>query len=61
MLINIVKTVYPLTDIRLLEIVYSLPAELFKPKPIQSFVGICLIGILPDKVRLQPKVAVPKR
>ncbi len=50
------ETVYPLADIRLLELVYSLPTEMFKPAPhLRSlFRNICL-PILPDKVRLQPK------
>lgn len=51
-----VETVYPLADIRLLEIMYSLPAELFKPKPYsRALFRNLAIGILPDKVRLQPK------
>ncbi len=51
-----IETVYPLADIRLLEIIYSLPADLFKPKPYSRalFRNLCE-GILPDKVRLQPK------
>ena len=51
-----IETVYPLADIRLLEIMYSLPAELFKPKPYSRalFRNICK-GILPDRVRLQTK------
>lgn len=50
------ETVYPLADIRLLEIMYSLPAELFKPKPYSRALFRNLTkGILPDKVRLQPK------
>ncbi|AOZ99135.1 asparagine synthetase B family protein [Flavobacterium commune] len=51
-----IETAYPLADIRLLEIMYSLPADLFKPKPYSRalFRNICE-GILPDKVRLQPK------
>ncbi len=50
------ETVYPLADIRLLEIVYSLPIHLFKPKPYNRavFRNVCK-GILPDKVRLQKK------
>ncbi|MDI1323198.1 MAG: asparagine synthase-related protein [Algoriphagus sp.] len=50
------ETVYPLADIRLLEIVYSLPVHLFKPKPYNRavFRNVCK-GILPDKVRLQKK------
>ena len=51
-----IETVYPLADIRLLEIMYSLPADLFKPKPYSRALFRNLsIGILPDKVRLQPK------
>lgn len=51
-----IETAYPLVDIRLLEIMYSLPAELFKPKPYsRALFRNLAIGILPDKVRLQPK------
>ena len=51
-----VETVYPLADIRLLQIMYSLPADLFKPKPYTRALFRNLSkGILPDKVRLQPK------
>ncbi len=51
-----IETVYPLADIRLLEIMYSLPAELFKPKPYsRALFRNLAVGILPDKVRLQPK------
>lgn len=51
-----VETVYPLADIRLLEIMYSLPADLFKPKPYsRALFRNLAVGILPDKVRLQPK------
>ena len=47
---------YPLADIRLLEIMYSLPADLFKPKPYsRALFRNLAIGILPEKVRLQPK------
>jgi len=51
-----VETVYPLADIRLIQLVYSLPVELFKPKPFSRalFRNVCK-GILPDKVRLQYK------
>ena len=51
-----IETVYPLADIRLLQMVYSLPIRLFRPKPYTRalFRNLC-IGILPDKVRLQPK------
>ena len=51
-----IETVYPLADIRLLRLVYSLPVRLFRPKPYSRalFRNLCL-GILPDKVRLQPK------
>lgn len=50
------ETVYPLADIRLLTIMYSLPTKLFKPIPYSRalFRNICK-GILPDKVRLQIK------
>lgn len=51
-----VETAYPLADIRLLQIMYSLPAELFKPKPYsRALFRNLAVGILPDKVRLQPK------
>ncbi len=51
-----IETVYPLADIRLLQLVYSLPVRLFRPKPYTRalFRNLC-IGILPDKVRMQPK------
>ncbi len=51
-----IETVYPLADIRLLQMVYSLPVRLFRPKPYSRalFRNLCL-GTLPDKVRLQPK------
>jgi len=51
-----IETVYPLADIRLLQLVYSMPVRLFRPKPYTRalFRNLCL-GILPDKVRLQPK------
>lgn len=51
-----IETLYPLADIRLLEIMYSLPAELFKPKPYtRALFRNIVVGILPDKVRLQSK------
>ena len=51
-----IETAYPLADIRLLEIMYSLPADLFKPKPYsRALFRNLAVGILPDKVRLQPK------
>lgn len=51
-----IETAYPLADIRLLEIMYSLPTELFKPKPYsRALFRNLAVGILPDKVRLQPK------
>lgn len=51
-----VETVYPLADIRLLAIMYSLPSELFKPIPYSRALFRNLSkGILPDKVRYQPK------
>jgi hypothetical protein len=50
-----IETVYPLADIRLLEIMYSLPAELFKPKPYSRALLEYCKRILPDKVRLQTK------
>jgi asparagine synthase (glutamine-hydrolysing) len=51
-----IETVYPLADIRLLQMVYSLPVRLFRPKPYTRalFRNLC-IGILPEMVRLQPK------
>lgn len=51
-----IDTVYPLADLRLIELVYSLPVEFFAPKPYSRalFRNICK-GILPEKVRLQPK------
>ena len=56
-----IDTVYPLADIRLLAIVYSLPTELFKPKPYsRALFRNLAIGILPDKVRLQPKFSGAK-
>ena len=51
-----IETRYPLVDIRLIQLVYSLPAELFRPKPYTRalFRNVCK-GLLPEKVRLQPK------
>lgn len=51
------ETVYPLADIRLIRLVYSLPSELFNPQPHTRsvFRNMCK-GILPDQVRLQVKV-----
>jgi asparagine synthase (glutamine-hydrolysing) len=51
-----IETAYPLADIRLIQFVYSLPVELFKPHPYKRmlFRNLCK-GILPDKVRLQEK------
>jgi asparagine synthase (glutamine-hydrolysing) len=50
------ETVYPLADIRLIAFVYSLPAEMFAPEPYSRavFKNMC-IGLLPERVRLQPK------
>lgn len=51
-----IETAYPLADLRLIQFVYSLPAELFEPHPLPRmlFRRLCE-GILPDSVRLQPK------
>lgn len=51
-----IETVYPLADLRLIQLVYSLPLELFAPKPYSRalFRNVCM-GILPEKVRVQPK------
>ncbi|EKB47409.1 asparagine synthetase B family protein [Cecembia lonarensis] len=51
-----IETVYPLADIRLIQLLYSLPVELFKPKPFSRalFRNVCK-GLLPDRVRLQYK------
>lgn len=51
-----IETVYPLADIRLLEMTISLPANLFAPRPYSRmlFRNICR-NILPDTVRLQTK------
>lgn len=51
-----IETRYPLADIRLLQLVYSLPPEIFRPKPYKRalFRNVCK-GLLPEKVRLQPK------
>lgn len=50
------ESVYPLADIRLISMVYSLPSELFKPQPFTRniFRNICK-EILPERVRLQVK------
>lgn len=50
------ETVYPLADIRLISLIYSLPTYMFKPKPYTRnvFRNLC-ISILPDSVRLQEK------
>jgi hypothetical protein len=56
-----IETVYPLADIRLLAIIYSLPAELFKPIPYsRALFRNLTVGILPDKVRLQSKFSGAK-
>lgn len=51
-----IETRYPLVDIRLIQLVYSLPVEMFRPKPYTRalFRSVCK-DLLPDKVRLQPK------
>lgn len=51
------ETVYPLADIRLISMVYSLPSELFNYQPFTRnlFRNICK-GILPEQIRLQVKV-----
>lgn len=51
-----IETRYPLVDIRLIQLVYSLPVEMFRPKPYTRalFRNVCK-GLLPEKVRLQPK------
>jgi asparagine synthase (glutamine-hydrolysing) len=51
-----IETRYPLADIRLIKLVYSLPNRLFRPKPYTRalFRNVCK-GLLPEKVRLQPK------
>ncbi len=56
-----IETVYPLADIRLLQLVYSLPARFFKPEKYNRavFRNLCK-GILPDEVRLQPKFSGAK-
>jgi len=51
-----VETVYPLADVRLLQLVYSLPVHLFAPKKYNRTVFRELTkDILPERVRLQPK------
>ena len=51
-----IETVYPLGDIRLLQLTISLPIDMFKPMPMPRmlFRNLCL-GILPDSVRMQTK------
>jgi asparagine synthase (glutamine-hydrolysing) len=51
-----VETVYPMADIRLLELAISLPVEMYKPNPLPRtlFRELCAT-ILPDRVRLQTK------
>lgn len=50
------ESVYPLADIRLISLVYSLPSELFNPQPHTRsvFRNMCK-GILPEQIRLQVK------
>lgn len=50
------ETVYPLADLRLIQLVYSLPPRFFAPKPYTRalFRNVCK-GVLPEQVRLQPK------
>jgi len=52
-----IEPVYPLADIRLIQFVYSLPTEMFRPKKHDRVVfrEMCKT-ILPDSIRLQPKV-----
>lgn len=56
-----IDTVYPMADLRLIQLVYSLPVNLFAPKPYSRalFRNICK-GILPEKVRTQPKFSGAK-
>jgi asparagine synthase (glutamine-hydrolysing) len=51
-----IEPVYPLADIRLIQFVYSLPTEMFRPKKYDRviFREMCK-NILPDSIRLQPK------
>lgn len=51
-----IEMVYPLADIRLLQLVYSLPVRLFAPIPLTRalFRNTCR-GILPENVRQQSK------
>ncbi len=51
-----IEMVYPLADIRLIELVYSLPTEMFEPKPYTRavFRNLCK-EILPEDLRTQPK------
>ena len=55
-LVHGIETVYPLADIRLVTFAYSLPVEMFKPKPLSRmlFRNLCT-DILPKSVRTQPK------
>ncbi|WP_259014521.1 asparagine synthetase B family protein [Emticicia fluvialis] len=50
------ETVYPMADIRLVRLAYSLPVEMFAPATYNRalFRNMCK-DILPDAVRLQPK------
>ncbi|EON75557.1 asparagine synthase (glutamine-hydrolyzing) [Lunatimonas lonarensis] len=51
-----IETVYPLADVRLLQLVYSLPVHLFAPKPYgRALFRNLTKDILPENVRLQPK------
>ncbi len=51
-----IETVYPMADIRLLQLVYSLPTDMFKPKPYTRALFRNLSkNMLPDSVRLQAK------
>lgn len=52
-----IEPVYPLADIRLIQFVYSLPTKMFRPKKHNRVVfrEMCK-NILPDSIRLQPKV-----
>lgn len=51
-----IEPVYPMADIRLIQFVYSLPTEMFRPKKYERaiFREMCK-NILPDSIRLQPK------
>lgn len=56
-----IDTVYPMADLRLIQLVYSLPVKFFAAKPYSRalFRNICK-GILPEKVRTQPKFSGAK-